>query len=52
MSVDADGRVRRFQEKPQDPETIPGREGVALASMGIYVFNRDFLLEQVIKKRW
>jgi glucose-1-phosphate adenylyltransferase len=49
MSVDADSRVRSFQEKPQDPETIPGRPDLALASMGIYVFNRDFLLEQVIK---
>jgi glucose-1-phosphate adenylyltransferase len=49
MSVDVDGRVRRFQEKPQVPETIPGKPDVALASMGIYVFNRDFLLEQVIK---
>jgi glucose-1-phosphate adenylyltransferase len=49
MSVDADGRVRHFQEKPERPDPIPGRDDKALASMGIYVFNRDFLLEQVIK---
>jgi glucose-1-phosphate adenylyltransferase len=43
------GTMVAHHEKPQNPETIPGKAGVALASMGIYVFNRDFLLEQVIK---
>jgi glucose-1-phosphate adenylyltransferase len=49
MSVDAEGRVLSFQEKPEHPDPIPGRADKALASMGIYVFNRDFLLEQLIK---
>ena len=49
MAVDEDGRVRSFTEKPVDPPTIPGRPDAALASMGIYVFNRDFLFEQLIK---
>ena len=49
MSVDADGQVVRFQEKPKDPETVPGRPDRCLASMGIYVFNRDFLYEQLIR---
>ena len=49
MAVDGDSRVRSFVEKPVDPPTIPGRTDVALASMGIYVFNRDFLFEQLIK---
>ena len=49
MSVDGDGRVVRFQEKPKSPETVPGRPDRCLASMGIYVFNRDFLYEQLIK---
>ena len=49
MSVDADGRVLRFDEKPSDPITMPGNPDRALASMGIYVFNRDFLFEQLIK---
>lgn len=43
MSVDEDQWIVRFTEKPRDPETIPGRRGVCLASMGIYVFSRDFL---------
>ncbi|GAB4215618.1 MAG: hypothetical protein Fur007_14000 [Rhodoferax sp.] len=45
MSVDAQGRILDFQEKPEKPEPIPGRNGVALASMGIYVFNARFLYE-------
>ncbi len=49
MAVDEDGRVRSFSEKPAVPPAIPGRPDAALASMGIYVFNRDFLFEQLIK---
>jgi len=49
MSVDDENRVRGFQEKPKKPETLPGRDGVTLASMGIYVFNRGFLFEQLVK---
>jgi glucose-1-phosphate adenylyltransferase len=49
MCADADGRVRGFEEKPREPQTIPGRPGHCLASMGIYVFNRAFLFEQLIK---
>jgi glucose-1-phosphate adenylyltransferase len=49
MSADSDGRVFRFQEKPEEPETIPGQPNLCLASMGIYVFNRAFLFEQLVK---
>ncbi|WP_019591638.1 glucose-1-phosphate adenylyltransferase [Thioalkalivibrio sp. ALE20] len=49
MGVDAEGRVTSFEEKPDDPATIPGSETHSLASMGIYVFNRDFLFEQLLK---
>jgi len=43
------GEVVRFVEKPQMPETLPGRDGIALASMGIYVFNTQFLYERLIE---
>jgi len=43
MTIDGDSRVVRFAEKPAHPEPMPGREDLALASMGIYVFNRAFL---------
>ena len=49
MSVDADGRVTRFVEKPEHPDPAPERTDRALASMGIYVFNRGFLFEQLMK---
>ena len=49
MTVDENERVIRFQEKPPNPEPLPGRPGVALASMGIYVFNTKFLYEQLTR---
>jgi glucose-1-phosphate adenylyltransferase len=49
MTVDENSRVIDFQEKPDEPKPIPGRNDVALASMGIYVFNRKFLFEQLIR---
>ena len=49
MTVEENGRVVEFNEKPAEPRTLPGRTDVALASMGIYVFNVGFLYEQLIK---
>ena len=47
MSVDDKGRVTRFEEKPAQPQPMPGRSDTALASMGIYIFSARFLLEQL-----
>jgi glucose-1-phosphate adenylyltransferase len=49
MRVDDESRVKEFEEKPDDPKPIPGSDDTALASMGIYVFNKSFLFEQLIK---
>ena len=49
MTVDDEGRIVDFEEKPANPKPVPGKEDVALCSMGIYVFNRAFLFEQLIK---
>jgi glucose-1-phosphate adenylyltransferase len=49
MHVDDQRRVAAFFEKPKDPPPIPGRPDRALASMGVYVFNADFLYEQLIR---
>ena len=49
MTVDETGRVTAFDEKPEKPNAIPGKPGICLASMGNYIFNTDFLFEQVIK---
>lgn len=47
MTVDDDGGVRAFHEKPRDPQPIPGRPGLVLASMGIYAFNAQFLYDNL-----
>ncbi|MDX1561573.1 MAG: glucose-1-phosphate adenylyltransferase [Gammaproteobacteria bacterium] len=49
MTVDEEGRVLAFDEKPADPAPIPGKPDLCLASMGNYVFNTRFLYEQVIR---
>ncbi len=49
MSVDDEGRVLEFNEKPENPKPMPDNPDKALASMGIYVFNTAFLFEQLIK---
>jgi glucose-1-phosphate adenylyltransferase len=38
-----DHRVTAFDEKPKNPKPMPGRDGIALASMGIYVVGPEFL---------
>lgn len=47
MHVDEDDRILSFVEKPEHPPSMPGDPGMALASMGIYVFDTGFLLEQL-----
>lgn len=49
MQVDGADNITAFVEKPKDPPGIPGDEHMALASMGIYVFNTDFLFEQLLR---
>ncbi|MAR09456.1 MAG: glucose-1-phosphate adenylyltransferase [Blastopirellula sp.] len=48
MQVDASQRIVGFEEKPADPQPIPG-EDRCLASMGIYVFTARFLFEQLCR---
>jgi len=48
MTVDENKAVTAFTEKPDNPEPMPGHDDVALASMGIYVFNTDYLYDQLV----
>ena len=43
MAVDNDRNILAFVEKPADPPAMPGNPDVALARMGIYVFDADYL---------
>lgn len=47
LAVDADGRVRSFNEKPVHPEPMPSNPDAALVSMGIYVFSTATLIREV-----
>jgi glucose-1-phosphate adenylyltransferase len=45
IAVDEDWRIVRFDEKPANPEPIPGEPAYGLASMGNYIFNTDVLIK-------
>jgi glucose-1-phosphate adenylyltransferase len=47
MHVDATDRIVSFLEKPADPPGMPDRPDMALASMGIYVFETRLLFDQL-----
>ncbi|AAZ98014.1 glucose-1-phosphate adenylyltransferase [Thiobacillus denitrificans ATCC 25259] len=49
MSVDESLRITEFNEKPREPDSMPGKPGTALVSMGIYVFSKDFLYKALIE---
>ena len=48
MQVDETNRIIDFAEKPSDPKPIPGKPDAFLGSMGVYVFNTEELVRQVI----
>lgn len=45
VAIDENERVIGFAEKPSQPPSMPGQPELALASMGIYVFNSDALIQ-------
>ena len=45
MAVNPSSRITHFVEKPANPPSMPGKPGVALASMGVYVFTADYLYD-------
>lgn len=49
MHVDDNDNVLEFIEKPADPPAMPGHPDLALASMGIYVFEANFLYDLLRK---
>jgi glucose-1-phosphate adenylyltransferase len=49
MAVDENDMVIDFVEKPADPPSMPGRPDLALASMGIYIFNAPYLFRALEK---
>jgi glucose-1-phosphate adenylyltransferase len=49
LGVDNHARVRSFIEKPHPGSLNLGAQSSVLASMGIYVFNTEYLIETLIK---
>jgi len=47
LSVDQDRRILAFEEKPAEPKCLPDNPHEALASMGIYVFEVQLLLDEL-----
>jgi glucose-1-phosphate adenylyltransferase len=47
MEVDGKDRIIAFEEKPENPKGLPDRPELCLASMGIYVFQTRFLIDQL-----
>ena len=45
IAVNEDGRVTGFQEKPTNATPIPGSTDFALASMGVYIFETEVLVQ-------
>src|SRR5208337_3402076 len=49
MQVDEDWQIIGFEEKPQHPATMPNDTKQCLASMGIYLFNTEAIIEELKK---
>lgn len=51
MRVDENETIQEFVEKPADPPAMPGQPDMALASMGIYVFEAEYLFKLLQEDR-
>ena len=47
MEVDDDWRIVGFEEKPLLPKTIPDNPTQCLASMGVYLFNTEAVIDEL-----
>ena len=49
MHVDDDNMITDFLEKPADPPSMPGNPDMALASMGVYIFDAAYLYGELAR---
>jgi glucose-1-phosphate adenylyltransferase len=49
IAVDDDQRIIGFEEKPKNPQPMPGDPTLAYSSMGNYLFNADLLMEALLE---
>jgi glucose-1-phosphate adenylyltransferase len=50
LEIGENNRILAFKEKPDKPEPIPGRPGLAWANMGVYVFETSALINAISRK--
>ena len=49
LEIDDNERIVGFEEKPKNPRPMPHNPDLALASMGIYVFNTPVLIRALLE---
>ena len=49
MQIDHSRKIINFEEKPAHPKPLPDDPKHCMASMGIYVFNTNFLFDQLCR---
>lgn len=49
IETDGEGRITGFQEKPKKPTPMPSDPSRAYVSMGNYVFDKNMLLDALVK---
>jgi glucose-1-phosphate adenylyltransferase len=49
MAVDEHNRIIEFTEKPARPAPMSGRDDMALASMGIYIYRTEVLIKELLR---
>ncbi len=48
IGCEDDFRIVDWEEKPNEPKTIPGKPDKSFVSMGVYIFNTEALVKNVI----
>lgn len=48
VEVDEESRIIGFKEKPKKPKSIPGSPNQSLVSMGVYLFNTQDVLSELM----
>ena len=48
LEIDQESRIVSFAEKPREPRSMPGVPSRALISMGVYLFQTEALVREVI----
>ncbi len=49
LQVDTEDRIVGFQEKPASPQPVPGRPDICLVNMGVYIFETEPLVRNVVE---